>query len=617
MTLIDRERVSLSFNIICNISEGRTMSSKIRIALLLIVLFVIIATVVANCSGGSGVAPNLPGDTPPTEGGDDYYESSENLKDVDNLPMNLSGVDGDTYTFDYSGASPDINIGDILSGSANGGYLRTVTDIVDTGTQLVISTSQASIDDAVGSAQMSAQIDYSERTNQTYFRTPGCEPTPPSGYVVDLDGIIIYQDDEVTVKIHDGEVVFNPSVNIEMTYDIIQGLTYFKATATGDLNFDYDMKVYGTGDFDVNAEKLVHTSDPVLFQIGPVWGTVVVDFFAGVDFDGCVENGLISGIDTDLCVEVGTKYENNEWKPISNVSHNFSPGTILGTADSEVSFRGYIRPEARVLFAGIEGPSISCESIFEMDGTGELVSPCLVYDLYGGLRVEATVLVEMMSDEMLPFTIELLNISEHVAEGSVGQCGESGELIVSEISGSDVINSGGFAQYTVNASGDTGITYSWLCIPESGGVFGTPNAYSTQFEAAEVTSDTNVIIKVIVKSDTCTEGVTKTLDALIAYSDCPYAVSNIKGADYLFEMQTGFYSVTVQPYSIQGLTFRWTCAPPSAGYFLRNDSELIEFFANPVDENTLINLELEVDSDQCDTIAREKQITVKNEAQGE
>jgi hypothetical protein len=594
------------------------MSSKIRIALLLIVLFVIIATVVANCSGGSGVAPGIPGDTPPpTEGGDDYYEPSDNLKDIDNLPMNLSGVDGDTYTFDYSGASPDINIGDILSGSANGGYLRAVTDIVDTGTQLVISTSQASIDDAVGSAQMSAQIDYSERTNQTYFRTPGCEPTPPSGYVVDLDGIIIYQDDEVTVKIHDGEVVFNPSVNIEMTYDIIQGLTYFKATATGDLNFDYDMKVYGTGDFDVNAEKLVHTSDPVLFQIGPVWGTVEVDFFAGVDFDGCVENWLISGIDTDLCVEVGTKYEDNEWVPVSTVNHNFSPGTILGTADSEVSFRGYIRPEARVLFAGIEGPSISCESIFEMDGTGELVSPCLVYDLYGGLRAEATVLVEMMSDEMLPFTIELLNISELVAEGSVGQCGETGELIVSEISGSDVINSGEFTQYTVNASGDTGITYSWLCIPESGGVFGTPSAYSTQFEAAEVTSDTNVVIKVIVKSDTCTEGVLKTLNALIAYSDCPYAVSNIKGADYLYEMQSGFYSVTVQPYSIQGLTFRWTCAPPSAGYFLINDSELIEFFANPVDENTLINLELEVDSDQCDPITREKQVTVKNEQQGE
>ena len=594
------------------------MSSKIRIALLLIILFVIIATVVANCSGGSsGVAPNLPGDTPPIQDGDDYYVPSDNLKNVDDLSMILTSVDGDTYTFNYSGASPDINIGDVLTGSTNGGYLREVTDIVDTGTQLVISTLQASIDDAVDSAQMSAQVDYSERTNQMLFRKPGYEPTTPSGYVVDLDGIIIYQDDEVTVKIHDGEVAFNPSINIEMNYDVLQGLTYFKATASGDLNFDYDMKVYGIGDFDVNAEKLVHTSDPVLFQIGPVWGTVVVDFFAGVDFDGCVENWLISGIVADLSVEAGTKYENNEWEPFSTVNHNFSPGTILGTADSEVSFRGYVRPEARVLFAGVEGPSINCESIFEMDGTGELVPPCLVYDLYGGLRAEATVLVEMLSDGMLPFTVELLNISEHVAEGSVGQCGGSGELIVSEISGSDVINSGGLAQYTVNASGDTGITYSWLCIPESGGVFGTPNAYSSQFTAAEVLSDTNVVIKVIVESDTCTEGVIKTLDVLIAYSNCPYAVSNIKGADIMYGMQSGFYSVTVQPYSIMGLTFHWTCVPPAAGYFLSNDDRLIEFFANPVDGDTLVNLELEVESDQCDIINREKQVTVKNEAQGE
>ena len=592
------------------------MSSKIRIALLLIILFVIIATVIANCSGkSSGVAPGLPGDNPPTNSPEDYFEPTDQLKDVEDIDMYLSDVDEDTYTFSYSGTPPDINVGDILSGSANGGYLRKVLSVIDTGTELIITTSPATIDDAVDSAQMSTQIDFSERINQTLFRTPGSEPAPPSGYVVDLDGIIIYQNDEVTAKILDGEVVFNPSINICMNYDISQGLTYFKATANGDLNFDYDMKVSGIGDFDVNAEKLVHTSDPILFQIGPVYGTVVVDFFAGVDFDGYVQDWLISGIDADLTVEIGAKYENSEWAPVSAINHNFSPGRIQGTADGEVSFRGYIRPEARVLFAGIEGPSINCESIFEMDGTGELSPPCLNYDLYGGLKADVTVLVEIMSDTILPFTVELLNINEHVAQDAVGLCGDTGDLVVSEISGVDVINNGGFAQYSVNASGDTGITYAWSCVPESGGVFATPNANSTQFTAAQVSADTNVVIKVIVISDTCTSGVTKTLDVLISYTNCPYTVSNIKGSDTIFGMQSGFYSITVQPYSVMGLTYNWTCDPPAAGYFLSNNARLIEFFANPVTEDTSINLELQVESDQCEPITREKQVTVQNEQQ--
>lgn len=596
------------------------MPSKVRIALLLITLFVVIATVVANCGGSSisGVTPGLPGDTPPPSGGaDDYYEPADELKDVENMDMHLSDVDGDTYTFAYSGNPPDVNEGDILSGSANGGYLRKILSVVDNGNELIITTVQATIDDAVDSAQMSVQVDYSERTNQSHFRKPGCETPPPSGYVVDLDGIIIYEDSDSVVKIYDGEVVFNPSININMNYDVGQGLTYFKTTANGDLNFDYVMKVYGTGDFDINAEKLVHTSDPILFQIGPVYGTVEVDFYAGVDYDGYVQDWLKSGIDADLSVEVGSKYENGQWEPVNAVNHNFSPGTIQGTVDGDVTFRGYIRPEARVLFAGIEGPSINCESSFEMCGTGTLVPPCLNYVLSAGLRADATVLVEVISDILLPFTVELLNINEEVSEGSVGQCEGSGELIVSEISGVDVINNGGFAQYTVNASGDSGITYSWFCLPETAGEFSTPNAESTLFTAAQVSSDTDIKVKVLVKSDSCPSGVLKILNVLISHSDCPFIISPIKGSDTILGMQSGFYSVNVQPYSIMGLSYNWTCEPPAAGYFLSNDARLIEFFANPVAEDTLINLELEVQSDECEPVTREKQVTVQNQSQGE
>jgi len=87
---------------------------------------------------------------------------------------------------------------------------------------------------------------------------------------------------------------------------------------------------------------------------------------------------------------------------------------------------------------------------------------------------------------------------------SVG-CGGSGGgedlLTVGSVQGPASVNEGASAQFSVTASGDTGITYQWACNPASAGTLTNAASSTCTFVAATVTIDTAVTISVTVTSD--------------------------------------------------------------------------------------------------------------------
>jgi len=587
---------------------------RIRIAILAVVLFVTIAAFVSNCSGGGkGVIPDIPSnDNPPGDNNDDDYTPSPKLQEVDQLGMTLIGVDGNTYTFTYTGQPPDINIGDILSGPENGGYLRLVTNVRDNGSQLVITTEQATIDEAIDSGTLVTSIDFTSREG-SFYRTP----MGYSAVSVPLTGTEIYSDSSINIRITEGDVTFAPNFLLNMRFDPSRGLTYFKGTASGDLDYDFQILATGNADFDLAKEKLVYSSPLRSFKIGPIWGAVRFDFYAGVDIDGVIDENISAGVTTSMTATVGAEYSNGSWAPIVNQSHNFTGKTINGNADGSISYRGYVRPEAIILLAGIPGPSINCEADFDLTGTGQLSPPCLVYDLAGGLTSEIFVQTDILGGAVADYTTELLNVSENIDSGSVGQCDQDCQnLLVNSIIGPSEVDGGGAVEYSVTASGDTGITYMWSCDPANKGIFESYKTSDTIFHALEVSSSTEIQIKVIVKSDHCASGVEKSKTVTIINSGCPYNVSEIKGPSMILEQHSKFYSVMVQPYSIQAIMFNWTVNPSDAGYFLSNNANIVEFFANAVTAESDITLKVDVDSDVCDRITREKQVTVGDESTG-
>lgn len=75
------------------------------------------------------------------------------------------------------------------------------------------------------------------------------------------------------------------------------------------------------------------------------------------------------------------------------------------------------------------------------------------------------------------------------------------DLVVKPVIGPDELDEKTSGAFSVDVSGDTGLTYKWSVFPAGSGVFSTPNQISTNFIPAGVSEDTGVRIWVEVNSD--------------------------------------------------------------------------------------------------------------------
>ena len=100
-------------------------------------------------------------------------------------------------------------------------------------------------------------------------------------------------------------------------------------------------------------------------------------------------------------------------------------------------------------------------------------------------------------------------------------CGGNGvtppdiNLDISNISGPTSMFYEGSATFSVTASGDSGIKYSWTVEPASAGTFGSPSAASTTFKPSDLDDSTSITIRVTISSNN-TEPETLSISVTIA-----------------------------------------------------------------------------------------------------
>ena len=115
------------------------------------------------------------------------------------------------------------------------------------------------------------------------------------------------------------------------------------------------------------------------------------------------------------------------------------------------------------------------------------------------------------------------------------------QLTVGEITGAIGLYEETCANYSIQASGDTGITYHWTCNPPSAGYFTLPNASNTDFCAYAVDLDTQVTLQVSVDSDNSSP-VQKSKIVNISNGDQVFSPSNETPAWLAFSAQEIFTS---------------------------------------------------------------------------
>lgn len=124
------------------------------------------------------------------------------------------------YTFTPSTPNVDVQIGDILVGSTNGGYIRKVTAISISSGYYELQTTQAYMSDVFKSGTFSFQI-------------PINDPSQSSpGVTRSLSNSKVYHSTGFNVNVLQGQFNIQPSYFFSFSFDSVAGLTNFQMSTT-------------------------------------------------------------------------------------------------------------------------------------------------------------------------------------------------------------------------------------------------------------------------------------------------------------------------------------------------------------------------------------------------
>jgi hypothetical protein len=214
-----------------------------------------------------------------------------------------------------------------------------------------------------------------------------------------------------------------------------------------------------------------------------------------------------------------------------------------------------------------------------------------------------------MNSKLALIALSVLCLTAICCNGGGGGGGGTGGLVVGNIQGPTTVNEGGTAvQYTVTASGDTGITYQWAVDPASAGNFKVNGQATTAFIATPISANIEATIRCVVDSDHH-DPVVKELAIHIMNVD-NLSVSAIQGPTAVTENSSTDYIVDAA--GDTGITYQWSVDPDSAGSFTNPQSPHTVFNASTVTEDKQAILTVRVESDHYDAVVRTLNVVVRD-----
>ncbi len=176
-----------------------------------------------------------------------------------------------------------------------------------------------------------------------------------------------------------------------------------------------------------------------------------------------------------------------------------------------------------------------------------------------------------------------------------------------DISGPATVDEYGYVEYSVSFVNATGATFLWSCDPADAGKFDKPDLPKTGFTASMVTHDTPVKISVMVDSLQSSPVI---LSRNITIRDATkLSVGEIEGPDTVDEGTSVTYSIAATDDT--GITYQWSAISDDLGMFENPDQPLTQFTAAYLDEDTPVEIQVTVESDNYGRVLKKKQVTIK------
>lgn len=285
-------------------------------------------------------------------------------------PLTLASTNGDTYVFNYTGASSGLTNGHILvSTDASFPYKRTVLSVTDNPGAHTVSlvTTEASLADILlqGSVHFLGEEAASE--------LQGIQAASDAdGITIDLGGKKLYDDNNVLVETVSGRFRFDPDFSISAEF---WNPRTFDLEISASMAFDLTMRASWENSWSFSAEKVIDHPVRRFKFLGfvptpipiPVWAEMVWEFNIGTEGEVKAQASVTAGFESSAELAFGARYRNGQWTPYSRQIARAVPSPVAWQAAGSGRIRGYMEPKMTILLESLVGPTATLRPYLEIE----------------------------------------------------------------------------------------------------------------------------------------------------------------------------------------------------------------------------------------------------------
>lgn len=308
------------------------------------------------------------------------------------------------------------------------GFLKRVQSVNFSGNNVIVTTSNATLEDVFQTASFSYQ---KTLTMDDLQGTPllkkgvSVKRSQGDGFYVsiediklyDLDGDPMTEEDQIKA---DGSIEINPSFqfNLEIDNFKLQEVRFVSTTTeTAELEITCGISISYEPEYRLAEFKF----SPITIWVG--WVPIVIYPILGIDVGADVSAtvGFKTGVTQTATLEAGLEFKNNSWNQISNFSKSFD--FIPPELTNSVSVKGYTGPQLNLLLYGIAGPYAELNGYLELSAD---IFQTPWWELYGGAEVGVGVEVQFLGREIVDYYVpgvigykQLIAEAQDILEGTI------------------------------------------------------------------------------------------------------------------------------------------------------------------------------------------------------
>ena len=343
----------------------------------------------------------------------------ETTKSVDSTDYssNLINISNDSLTFTFQSGfdtiyNPAVN--DVLVIANGSGLLRKITNIDSSGSSIVLTTQQATLEDAIeeGNIILKQNLQEAQISKVDYYYE-GIEykinKGQESNFDFDLDIILNDQVKLVGNFMLDADVVFEARVSSFKLRNAKIGLE-----ATNSESLELIAQLSYTIEKEITLAT-IHFS-PIYFQLGPIPVVIAIKLDVKAGGSGYANASLSVGFENTVSYEAGISYVRGQgWNTYSDFNNqfNYNPPTLRANAGARV----FVKPEISVGLYGVLAGYANAEPYGEIQ-VDFFNSPW--WQLYAGLDFGVGARAKILGITLFDFETNVLELRWLLAQASGG-----------------------------------------------------------------------------------------------------------------------------------------------------------------------------------------------------